>query len=679
MSLRHCRFLSLASIVGIVATTLVVGSEATSASTLPIAEYAIPTAGSSPREIADGSDGNLWFAEWRSQKIGRISTTGLVTEFPISTPYGNPLTIAAGPDGNIWFGEPHVARLGRITPSGSITEFVLSGDPFGITSGPDANLWFIETSTDGTGPDKIARMTIGGAIAEFAIPTAASLPTDIVSGPDGNLWFTEEAGNKIGRITTGGVITEFAVPTANADPGGIAPGADGNVWFGEFAGNKIGRITPAGVVSEFPVPTVGSGVDFLAAGGDGNVWFTERSANQLGRITPQGTITEFTIPTANSAPFGITSGSDGNIWFTEEAGNQIGRISPGSSIDTCALSGRPSVGAGSGSAIHGLYRLGDSPTTIAPNAGPPVGPGPFAALEGVYANILNCSPYVDPNSDPGTSAWVMLQQFGSAHSHMQLGWIKEASGSMKTLIELQDSVTEARSTIDQIIGTGPKFSYERCDNAASLAFLSCAGVNGLPGVLPVPTLGTSTRYTVLFEPTTPIQQNFVLTFTLSGTLTAVMQTLVALNTSSVLRQDRTHCTSSITVNTPLSVSDAVACSTQYTLEGTFQMIVQNPPGGSLLVASAPARFIPNQANVAGEIHSPYSQMPGTLAAPETFDDVHVFNNGAWVGFDGQETYNGKLFDDPGPWTLVASPAGSPGIAGQQTTGERIVLWDQRST
>lgn len=48
---------------------------------------------------------------------------------------------------------------------------------------------------------------------------------------------------KIGRITPGGTITEFPVPTSKSQPFGIGSGPDGNLWFTEYSGNKIGRIT----------------------------------------------------------------------------------------------------------------------------------------------------------------------------------------------------------------------------------------------------------------------------------------------------------------------------------------------------------------------------------------------------------------------------------------------------
>ncbi len=117
----------------------------------------------------------------------------------------------------------------------------------------------------------------------------------IATGSDGNLWFTEFGKNTIGRLTPGGGIDEFPIPTASANPEGITAGADGNLWFVENNGHNVGRITTAGVITEFPLPEPGR-VFHIVGGPDGNLWFAEFDNNKIGRITTGGTITQFLIP-----------------------------------------------------------------------------------------------------------------------------------------------------------------------------------------------------------------------------------------------------------------------------------------------------------------------------------------------------------------------------------------------
>jgi streptogramin lyase len=85
----------------------------------------------------------------------------------------------------------------------------------------------------------------------------------IAPGPDKNLWFTESAKNKIGRITTGGTITEFPIPTPSSIPRGIAPGPDKNLWFTESSGNDIGQV----ILSARDAPVLPLALRCLSHGG----------------------------------------------------------------------------------------------------------------------------------------------------------------------------------------------------------------------------------------------------------------------------------------------------------------------------------------------------------------------------------------------------------------------------
>jgi len=257
-----------------------------------ISEFATPTAFSTPSGITAGPDGALWFTEFGSNAIGRITTSGSFSEFPTPTVLSRPFGVAVGPDGALWFTEND--KIGRVTMSGSFTEFPLptAGSGLeGIAAGPDGALWFTEELGG-----KIGRITTGGSVSEFTIPTPDSAPRQIVTGPDGALWFTEggnigAGANKIGRITIGGSFTEFAVPTASSEPFGIAAGPHGALWFTERAAGKIGRLTTSGSFTEFAIPTAGSVPDQITAGPDGALWFTDNDS-KIGRITlPPTTLT----------------------------------------------------------------------------------------------------------------------------------------------------------------------------------------------------------------------------------------------------------------------------------------------------------------------------------------------------------------------------------------------------
>ena len=278
-----------------------------------VTEFTVPNSGCLV-QITQGPDRNLWFVDLCNNFIGRITTKGHIKEFPVpkdrvlpawkAQGLGQaPASITVGPDGNLWIAEFATDRIVQLHTNGRYgLDFKLprhpglpAGDPDAsgpswITTGADGNLWFTEDRYGG-GPlvgNRVARMTLGGVFTEFPVPTPDANPNDIVAGPDGNLWFTEEFGNKIGRVDLNGNMTEFAVPTANATPDQITVGPDGAMWFTEasITAPGLARIDTSGSISEFASPTPPSGTDNFGAvgiglGPDNNIWFTEPQPNTV--------------------------------------------------------------------------------------------------------------------------------------------------------------------------------------------------------------------------------------------------------------------------------------------------------------------------------------------------------------------------------------------------------------
>ena len=90
---------------------------------MSITEYAIPTDDCSARDITEGPDGALWFAEVYTKKIGRITTTGSVTEYMVPSIASGPFGITSGPDGALWYTKWFDNMIGRITTAGAINEW----------------------------------------------------------------------------------------------------------------------------------------------------------------------------------------------------------------------------------------------------------------------------------------------------------------------------------------------------------------------------------------------------------------------------------------------------------------------------------------------------------------------------------------------------------------------------
>lgn len=180
-----------------------------------------------PADVAAGPDGNLWFAVRRNDTprdgfpsgtpgaVGRVTPAGAFTILSGGLNAGSdPRAIAAGADGNLWFTDRGAtAAIGRISPAGAVTEFSAGlnagSAPRDIALGADGNLWF----TDEGATPAIGRISPDGTIAEFTSGLGAgSAPASIAAGPDGNLWFTDQGARPaVGTAGSG-------APAANASP-----------------------------------------------------------------------------------------------------------------------------------------------------------------------------------------------------------------------------------------------------------------------------------------------------------------------------------------------------------------------------------------------------------------------------------------------------------------------------
>jgi virginiamycin B lyase len=327
MIVRHrLRTTALAALIGALVPLMAV--EPVGATAGAMKEYAIagrPIA----QGIATGADGALWFTDFYTPYVERITTAGKTHTYAFAVSPNIATEIAAGPDGALWvtlLDEIHGnGRIGRITTAGSTSTFAVPGTSYidDITAGPDGALWF----TDNLG--KVDRITTSGVVTEFSV---GGEPYHIARGPDGNLWFTDHSSFRIGRITPSGHVTYFSLPAKTDFPDAIGTGPDGALWLTVDGQNAaVYRATTAGVFTRYALPQP---ADYAYSSGivsapDGNLWFTvlDYTSNKgfIGRITPSGTVTEFPTPVATSAPDGITVGPDGAVWFAASAG-YIGRV-----------------------------------------------------------------------------------------------------------------------------------------------------------------------------------------------------------------------------------------------------------------------------------------------------------------------------------------------------------------
>jgi virginiamycin B lyase len=255
-----------------------------------ITQFTVPTAGAGPYQITAGPNGAMWFTEYNTTKVGRVTAGGQVIEFPVPRPSYGPAGITGSGPGPVY-----------------------GADPAG----------FIDT------------ISAGASISPTKVPSAAGLPFAIARLSSGTLWISELKGyfeysrhllsfpprsGKPSRTVT------LPDPLSNVVALAAGPAGTRTVWFADFGTGDAGEITPAGHVSFFAAGTPASGLSDITAGPDGAMWVSAQDGI-IARVTTEGAVSELALPSPGSNPDGIAAGPGKSIWVTETGSDAIVEIS----------------------------------------------------------------------------------------------------------------------------------------------------------------------------------------------------------------------------------------------------------------------------------------------------------------------------------------------------------------
>ncbi|MEP7084742.1 MAG: hypothetical protein ABI854_08395, partial [Betaproteobacteria bacterium] len=242
----------------------------------------IPVGAAQTRNPTLGADGRVWFTVDNARQIGRYALAlELLDIFPlpdnIAGRFGG---MVLGLEGSLWASASDSNRILRISPTGVMTTYDLQSfdaHPIGIALGPDGNIWFAERNAK-----KIGRITPSGTVTEFTVPPALTTgPSQIVRGNDGGLWFATDDG--FGRVATNGEMILY--PTgAQTARGKFVQAADGSFWLAPGDGDVLQFTPPTGIsrLRLWEQPAESSGLLFDGAG---NLYVTDSSLRQFGRVT----------------------------------------------------------------------------------------------------------------------------------------------------------------------------------------------------------------------------------------------------------------------------------------------------------------------------------------------------------------------------------------------------------
>lgn len=351
----------LVSSVALVGASLM-GAAGATAAPGDVSEIGL-AAGSTPRDVAEGPDGNMWVTGGASNTIAKVSMTGGVTAYALPLPanVSNPWSIAAGPDGNLWFTLRSGGKIGRITTSGAVSLIDLpdaSMQPQDIAAGPGNSMWFTELG------GRIGRVTMAGAVTMFTVPWANSQPHSIAAGPasvDG-LYFTDSGADRVGFVVSDGSIYPNQVLIADSAPSGIV-NIDDAMWFVMSGTNKLAKILQRNSLLETSVV----GAPTAIAKGVGNtMWISLSARNSVAKYSVQGApLAEYPLTSPNSLPAGLAEGPDTNLWVAQTNAGKIARVLSGQvPVATTAPSITPANGVKAGTTVTASEGTWDyAPTT----------------------------------------------------------------------------------------------------------------------------------------------------------------------------------------------------------------------------------------------------------------------------------------------------------------------------
>jgi streptogramin lyase len=238
-------------------------------------------------------DTDVFFTEQNADAIGalRVSPDGTqIAEQHFSCVCIQPLGIALDPDGDIWYSEGTSNRIGRMTldPAHPFTT-VVAPKHYNIPNPVQEPTPGAQPSTGGTGIQPLP------AVAKTTLPHSVALDRE------GRLWYSGEASERIGYLDTARAVpntTEGFTDIAGPDnefgralaPADIAIDPAGTAWIADEYGDQIAKATIAADGSikatfAFPPTARNSLTDSPLVDPQGNLWFNEAGANLITRIS----------------------------------------------------------------------------------------------------------------------------------------------------------------------------------------------------------------------------------------------------------------------------------------------------------------------------------------------------------------------------------------------------------
>ena len=309
-----------------------------------------------PSDVALDTAGNLFIAEFYSNRVRKVTRDGLIT------------TVAG--DGNRGY-----------SGDGGPATFAKLASPSGVAVDSSGNLFIVDSENH-----RVRKVASNGVIS--TVTGTANMgnygpgPSGIAVDAAGNLFIADSDNNRVRKVTPGGVASTVAgngvggfggdggaaISAQLSSPGGVSVDATGNLFIADTGNNRIRKVTPAGVIS-----TVAGNGTVVGYGGDGgpatsaqlhgpygvavdaagNLFIADRDNCRIRKVTPGGVISTVAgngtggfsgdggpaTSAQLAAPHGVAVDAAGNLFIADYANNRIRMVTPDGIIRTVAGNG----------------------------------------------------------------------------------------------------------------------------------------------------------------------------------------------------------------------------------------------------------------------------------------------------------------------------------------------------
>jgi len=182
----------------------------------------LPTSESGPSALLLDDNGNIWFAEALSGRIGVVdSKTFEITEFASDTSLSEPFALLFDKSGSLWIAEHTGPGITKFDPILETFDHVKSPNPeslpFGMAIDKFDNIWFGQHVIDELG----VYDPYNDQLIEIPIPTLESFTQFITADDNGDIWFVEQRTKKLGVVSISSVPGQARTALSVGDESGF--------------------------------------------------------------------------------------------------------------------------------------------------------------------------------------------------------------------------------------------------------------------------------------------------------------------------------------------------------------------------------------------------------------------------------------------------------------------------